>query len=141
MQVRHRQIWHKPRPAAGLGKRTGGAVLEGAMSVGGLGWRPATHRRGRAERASCGEVNLGRRHGRGRAERAGREEADLGWRTGGAVGLGLGRWERPPVAWWHADENEKRGGGVVLCVGLGLGFFLFFYFLYNAFAIHRAKRS
>ena len=96
--MRRRQIWHKPRPAAGLGKRTGGAVLEGVMSVGGLGWRPAAHRRGHAERASRGEVNLGRRHGRGRAERASREEADLGQRTGGAVGLGLGRRERPPIA-------------------------------------------
>ena len=86
-------------------------MLEGAMSVGGLGWRPAAHRRGRAERASRGEVNLGRRHGRGRAERAGREEADLGRRTGGAMGLGLGRRERSPIAWWHAGENEKRGGG------------------------------
>jgi len=116
-------------------------VLEGAMSVGGLGWRPAAHRRGHAERASRREVNLGRCHGRGRAERAGREEADLGRRTGGAMGLGLGRRERPPIAWWHVGENEKRGGGVVLCVGSGLGFFLFFYFLYNAFAIHWAKRS
>jgi len=73
-------------------------VLEGTMSVGGLGWWPAMHRGGRAERASRGEVNLGRCHGRGRAERAGREEADLGWRTGGVVGLGLGRRERPPIA-------------------------------------------
>jgi hypothetical protein len=48
----------------------------------------------------------------------------------------LGRRERPPVA--YAGDNEKKDGGVVLCVGLGLGFF---YFLYKAFAIHRDKRS
>ena len=105
-------------------------MLEGAMSVGGLGWRPVAHRRGCAERASRGEVNLGRCHGRGRAERAGREEADLGWRTGGVVGLGLGRRERPPVAWWHVGENEKRGSGVVLYVGSGLGFFFCFLIFY-----------
>ncbi|CAD6258852.1 unnamed protein product [Miscanthus lutarioriparius] len=33
----------------------GGAVLEGAMFVGGLGWWLAAHRRGHAERASRGE--------------------------------------------------------------------------------------
>ena len=100
MQVRHRQISHRPRPAAGLGKRTGGVMLEGAMSIGGLGLRPTAHRRGRTERASRGEVNLGRRHGRGRAERAGREEADLGRRAGETRGVALGR---------ALDRRETRG--------------------------------
>ena len=100
VQVRRRQIWHKPRPAAGLGKRTGGAVLEGAMSVDRLGWLPTAHRRGHAERASRGEVNLGRRHGRGRAERAGREEADLGRRAGETRGVAPGR---------ALDGRETRG--------------------------------
>jgi len=83
VQVRRRQIWHKPRPAAGLGKRTGGVVLEGAMSVGGLGWRPAAHRRGRAKRA-------------------GHEEADLGWRAGETRCVAPGR---------ALDGRETRGYG------------------------------
>ena len=77
-------------------------MLEGAMSVGGLGWRPAAHRRGHAERASRGEVNLGRRHGRGRAERAGREEADLGLRAGETRDVAPGR---------ALDGRETRGYG------------------------------
>ena len=66
-------------------------MLEGAMSVSGLGWRPTAHRRGHAERASRGEVNLGRRHGRGRAERADREEADLGRRAREMRGVAPGQ--------------------------------------------------
>ena len=77
-------------------------MLEGAMSVDRLGWLPTAHRRGHAERASRGEVNLGRRHGRGRAERAGREEADLGRRARETRGVAPGR---------ALDGRETRGYG------------------------------